>query len=88
MPRALLLPLTMLLLIATAIAMLASAVLLHQFDTLGVPVADGTAAVEHFYAAVNETIATGNPAALQHVVHASFVDENPLPGVDPSRSGL
>ena len=48
----------------------------------------GPDVVERFYAAVNETIATGNPGALRRVVNPSFTDENPLPGVNPGRAGL
>jgi len=88
MPQFLLLPLTALILIAMAIAMLASSVLLPMPDAAEVSVLGGTEVVQRFYAAVNETIATGNPAALQRVVTPSFVEENPLPGVDPGRAGL
>ena len=88
MSRVLLFPLTMLLLIATAIAMLASAMILPMSD---VPALSGqvrTDVVERFYAAVNETIATGNPTALRSVVNPSFADETPFPGVSPGRDGL
>ena len=88
MPRYLLLPLTTVILVAMAIAMLASSVLLPMPDAAEVSVLGGTEVVQRFYAAVNETIATGNPAALQRVVTPSFVEENPLPGVDPGRAGL
>jgi hypothetical protein len=88
MPRALLLPLTMMILIATAMAMLAGAMLLPTSALPELSGPDGTGVVERFYAAVNETIATGNPAPVQRVVNPSFADENPLPGVNPGRDGL
>lgn len=88
MSRALLFPLTMLLLIATAIAMLASAMILPMSGAPALSEPVGTDVVARFYAAVNETIATGNPAALRLVVNPSFADENPLPGVSPGRDGL
>jgi predicted SnoaL-like aldol condensation-catalyzing enzyme len=55
---------------------------------VGRAVRDGADVVQQFYAAVNETIATGNPADLQRVVAPHFVEENPLPGVEPGRTGL
>lgn len=88
MSRALLLPLTMMIVIATAMAMLASVMLLPMSDIAGVSAPDGTGVVEQFYAAVNETIATGDTAPVQRVVNPSFADENPLPGVKPGRAGL
>lgn len=88
MPRALLFPLTMMLLIATAMAMLASAMLLPMSDAAELSASGGADVVERFYDAVNEAIATGNPATLRHVVNPSFADENPLPGVAPGRAGL
>jgi len=86
--RSLLFPLTMMLVITTAVAMLASAILLTmpgvaEFSTPGDP-----DAVRRFYAAVNETIATGNPEALRRAVTPAFIDETPLPGVNPGRAGL
>lgn len=88
MSQNLLLPLTAMIAIATAIAMLVSAMLLPMPDAPEFPITDGTEVVERFYAAVNEAIATGNSVALQRVVNPSFVDENPLPGVNPGRAGL
>lgn len=88
MSRALLFPLTMLLLIATAVAMLASAMILPMSEVTALtgPVREDV--VERFYAAVNEAIATGNPASLRRVVTPAFTDDNPLPGVQPGRDGL
>jgi SnoaL-like protein len=88
MSRSLLIPITMMLLIGTATAMLASAMLLPRSDAAPFPIASGADVVRRFYAVVNETIATGNPAALRHVVAPAFVDEPPLPGVTPGRAGL
>lgn len=92
MPRPLLLPLTMMLLIAIAIAMLASAMLLPVSDAIESPIGDGTLGatevVERFYVAVNEAIVTGSVEALEQIVHPSFADEDPLPGVEPGRAGL
>ena len=61
MPRYLLLPLTTVILVAMAIAMLASSVLLPMPDAAEVSVLGGTEVVRRFYAAVNETIATETP---------------------------
>lgn len=88
MSRALLFPLTMMLLIATAIAMLASAMILPMSEAPALSGPARTDVVERFYAAVNEAIATGDPAALRSVVNPSYADENPLPGVSPGRDGL
>jgi predicted ester cyclase len=88
MSQALLFPLTLMLVITTAIAMLASAMLLPMSDAAELLQSDGADVVEQFYAAVNETLATGSAAALDQVLHPSFADENPLPGVTPGRVGL
>lgn len=92
MPRSLVLPLTMLLLLATGMAMLASAILLPGPTAVKFSAPGGAsteiAVVEQFYAAVNEAIATGSATALTGVVHPSFADENPLPGVHPGLAGL
>ena len=88
MSRSLLIPITMMILIATAMAMLASAVLLPRSDAALFTTASGADVVRRFYAAVNETLSTGNPAALRRVVAPAFVDETPLPGVTPGRAGL
>lgn len=47
-----------------------------------------TEAVQDFYAAANEVIATGQLAALDAVVAPHFVDQAPLPGMRPGREGL
>ena len=94
MARAHLVPLTMIPLIAIAMVMLASAMLMPM--SIPMPMSDAAAlsgpggddVVMQFYAAVNETIATGDPAALRRVLNPSFADENPLPGVSPGRAGL
>ena len=88
MVQSLLFPLTMMILIATATAMLASAMILPMSEVGEVSALGDTEVVERFYAAVNETLATGNLATLQHVVNPSFADENPLPGVPAGRAGL
>jgi hypothetical protein len=58
------------------------------------PVAPSAAApgntdvIRRFYAAANETIATGDATALRVVVAPHFVDQDPVPGMRPDRSGL
>ncbi len=47
-----------------------------------------TDVIRRFYAAANETIATGDTTALHAVVAAHFVDQDPVPGMKPDRSGL
>jgi predicted SnoaL-like aldol condensation-catalyzing enzyme len=47
-----------------------------------------TEVIRRFYAAANETIATGNATALNAVVAPYFVDQDPVPGMKPDRSGL
>ncbi len=47
-----------------------------------------TEAVQAFYAAANEVIATGQLAALDAIVAPHFVDRAPLPGMRPGREGL
>ncbi len=47
-----------------------------------------TDVIRRFYAAANETIATGDTTTLQAVVAPHFVDQDPLPGMKPDRSGL
>jgi len=84
----LLLPLTAVILVTTAIAMLVSSLLLPMPHPADASVQGGTEVVQRFYAAVNETIATGDPADLQLVVAPHFVEENPLLGVEPGRTGL
>jgi hypothetical protein len=88
MPRPLLLVVTAMLLSGMALALLVSALLLPQPAPAGRVLPDGTAVVDRFYAAVNETIATGDPAPVQQVVAPHFVEEHPLPGVRPGRAGL
>ena len=47
-----------------------------------------TEVIRRFYAAANETIATGDTTALRVVVAPHFVDQDPGPGMRPDRSGL
>jgi ketosteroid isomerase-like protein len=47
-----------------------------------------TDVIRRFYAAANETIATGDTTALQAVVAPHFVDQDPVPGMKPDRGGL
>src|SRR5215207_627681 len=47
-----------------------------------------TDVIHRFYKAANETIATGDTTALQAVVAPHFVDQDPIPGMKPDRSGL
>ena len=88
MPRPMLLGIIAMLLSGMALALLASALLLPQPAPPGRVLPDGTEVVDRFYAAVNETIATGDPAPVQQVVAPHFVEEHPLPGVRPGRAGL
>jgi predicted SnoaL-like aldol condensation-catalyzing enzyme len=52
------------------------------------PATNGEDVVHRFYAAVNDAIATGDPSRLYTVVASHFVARDPLPGVEPGRSGL
>lgn len=88
MSRSLLPPLAMMLMIATAMALLATAIVLPAPAITEIAAPDGAGVVERFYAAVNETITTGNPEPVRQVINPSFTDENPLPGVRPGREGL
>src|SRR5215218_8309498 len=47
-----------------------------------------TELIRRFYAAANETIATGDTTALHAVVAPHFVDKDPVPGMQPDRAGL
>src|SRR5215210_1107860 len=47
-----------------------------------------TEVIRRFYAAANETIATGDTTALHDVVAPHFVDQDPIPGMNPDRGGL
>jgi mannose-6-phosphate isomerase-like protein (cupin superfamily)/ketosteroid isomerase-like protein len=47
-----------------------------------------TEVIRRFYAAANETIATGDTTALRAVVAPHFVDQDPAPGMKPDRGGL
>jgi hypothetical protein len=47
-----------------------------------------TEVIRRFYAAANETIATGDTTALHAVVAPHFVDQDPAPGMKPDRAGL
>lgn len=90
MRRSLFLGASAIIFIGAAAAMIAAAVLAQPLpvtssDTQGENAAADVA--RQFYAAVNATIATGDAAPLRTVV-ASFVDENPLPGVRAGREGL
>jgi predicted ester cyclase len=88
MRRALLVPLAAMLWVATAVAMLACALLLPSPAPVDRAAQGGADVVRRFYAAVNEAIATGNLSDLNTVVASHFVDEAPLPGVAPGRDGL
>jgi hypothetical protein len=88
MRRALLPPLTALVLLALGTALLASSILLPSPDLASQSVLRDTAVARRFYAAVNETIATGRLTDLQDVVAPHFVEEHQLPGVRTGREGL
>jgi hypothetical protein len=47
-----------------------------------------TEVIRRFYAAANETIATGDTTALHAVVAPHFLDQDPVPGMKPDRAGL
>jgi hypothetical protein len=47
-----------------------------------------TEVIRRFYAAANETIATGDTTALHAVVSPHFVDQDPVLGMKPDRAGL
>lgn len=50
--------------------------------------AANTALVRRFYAAVNQTLETGDPALLDRLVAAEFAEHAALPGLPPTRAGL
>src|SRR5215218_7909492 len=62
--------------------------LLLQPAALPAAASGNTDVIRRFYAAANETIATGDTAALHAVVAPHFVDQDPTPGMKPDRSGL
>ena len=47
-----------------------------------------TDVIRRFYAAANETIATGDTTTLHAIVAPHFVDQDPVPGMKPDRGGL
>jgi predicted ester cyclase len=47
-----------------------------------------TEVIRRFYAAANETIATGDTTALHAIVAPHFVDKDPVLGMKPDRAGL
>ncbi len=60
----------------------------HASGVADTSVAAQEAVVRRFYAAVNETIATGRVDGLKQVVDASYTDRSPIPGERPGRQGL
>ena len=73
--------------LVTGCALIATAVVLQPPSLTPLATAD-TEVIRRFYAAVNEGIATGDPALLQAVVTPYFVERAPLPGEASGRSGL
>src|SRR5215216_3882852 len=61
---------------------------LLQPATAPVAASGNTDVIRRFYAAANETIATGDTTALHDVVAPHFVDQDPIPGMNPDRGGL
>ena len=72
--------------VVTGVVLIAGSFLLQPAPLAS---ASGNAEViRRFYAAANETIATGDTTALHAVVAPHFVDQDPVPGMRPDRGGL
>ena len=73
--------------VVTGVVLIAGSFLL-QPTVPTVSAAGNTEVIRRFYAAANETIATGDTTALHAVVAPHFVDQDPVPGMKPDRGGL
>jgi hypothetical protein len=81
--------LSCLLLLATGLSLVGLAQTAGPFAVPAAPVesADAAATAQAFYAAVNEVLATGKAAPLDHLVSPGLVEHPPRPG-DGGRAGL
>jgi predicted ester cyclase len=75
-------------LLATAVGSIAAATFMPAGPANALPATGSAETVRRFYAAVNDVIATGDPAAIHAVVAPHFFDAEPLPGVAPGIDGL
>jgi hypothetical protein len=87
MRRPILLSALLTLCVVAGIALIAASVLLHP-AAAPASASGNTEVIRRFYAAANETIATGDTTALHAVVAPHFVDQDPIPGMKPDRNGL
>jgi predicted ester cyclase len=88
MRRTAVLPLTFVLSLSTAVALLAAGIELRAAPPAIETEAAMRAIVVRFYDAVNETIRTGDTSHLAATVAADFVDHQARPGTAPGRPGL
>lgn len=88
MRRTVLMGIVTAMLLAIAAGAIAAALVMPAAPGIDASATGGAETVRRFYAAANEVIATGDPAALHAVVAPHFVDADPLPGVAPGRAGL
>jgi ketosteroid isomerase-like protein len=72
--------------VVAGVVMIAGSVLLQPPPLASA--SGNTEIVHRFYAAANETIATGDMTALHAVVAPHFVDTDPVPAMKPDRAGL
>lgn len=90
--RAVFLPATCLLALATGVALLVLVWTINPPDApvlaAAAPSADGLATVHAFYAAANDTLRTGDSAALDRILAPDLVEHADRPGGRPGRKGL
>ena len=87
MRRPILLSSLLTLVVVAGLVLIAGSILLQPAAPSAAASAN-TEVIRHFYAAANETIATGDTAALHAVVAPHFVDQDRVPGMKPDRGGL
>ncbi len=91
-PQAAVLPLTCLLTLATGVALLVLAWIITPPDVplmaAAAPSADGLATVQAFYEAANDTLRTGDSAALDRILAPDLVEHAVRPGLPPGRDGF
>src|SRR5918994_2108536 len=87
MRRPILLSSLLTLFVVAGVVLIAGSFLL-QPAALPASASGNTELIRRFYAAANETIATGDTTALHAVVAPHFVDQDPVPGMKPGRAGL
>src|SRR5262245_42369776 len=89
-PRSPILLLAALLLLATGLALSGVSPTISEAGPTGLP-PTGTAALlmaEHFYAAANTVVTTGDVGALDALLAPDFVDHAAIPGLSSGREGL